>query len=78
MAARSWVRTNVASAENPTGYANAEIGSANATADLSRAYLASTQAGWQNIGGIISGIAGLGSSAVGAYKGLGFGGTPAH
>lgn len=69
--------TNVAQAENPTGYANAETGSADSVANLSKAYLASTQAGWQNAMGIVSGIAGLGTAAVGAYTGLGFGGTPA-
>ena len=69
--------TNVAQAENPEGMAGAEVGSANSVADLSRAYLASTQAGWQNTMGIISGIAGLGSAAVGAYGGLGFGGKAA-
>jgi hypothetical protein len=69
--------TNVANAENPTAYANAANGAANSTADLSKAYLASTQAGWQDAGGIISGIAGLGTAAVGAYKTLGFAGTGA-
>lgn len=66
--------TDVARAENPTGYAGAETSSANSVADLSRAYLASQQAGWQNTFGIISGIAGLGTGAVDAYSGLGFGG----
>lgn len=66
--------TQVANAYNPAGYANAETNSANAVADLSRASLASQQAGWQNTFGIINGIAGLGTAAVGAYKAFG-GGT---
>jgi hypothetical protein len=69
--------TSVANAENPTGIANAESNSANATADLSKSVLASQQAGWQDVGGIISGIAGLGTAAVGAYTGLGFAGKGA-
>lgn len=66
-----------AEAENPTGYAGAANQSGDTTANLSRAVLASQQAGWQNIGGIISGVAGLGEAAVGAYGDLGFGGTSA-
>jgi hypothetical protein len=70
--------TNVANAENPTGLANAETGSANATADLSRAYLASQQADWSNTFGIINGIAGLGMATVGGLKTAGvFGGAKA-
>jgi hypothetical protein len=57
--------TNVANSENPEGLANAEVGSANATADLSRAYLASKQADWQNAFGVVKGIAGLGMAAAG-------------
>lgn len=72
--------TSVASAENPTAYANAANGSANATADLSKAYLASTQAGWQDTMGVISGAAGLASAAAGIPSfgggGGGGGGTP--
>lgn len=64
--------TSVANAENPTAYANAANGSANATADLSKAYLASTQAGWQDTMGVISGVAGLASAAAGIPK---FGGS---
>lgn len=57
--------TNVANAENPTAYANAANGAANSTADLSKAYLASQQAGWQDTFGVISGIAGLATAASG-------------
>ena len=70
--------TSVANAENPTGIAGAETGSANATADLSRAYLSSKQADWQNTFGIINGIAGLGTAAVGGLQAAGvFGGAKA-
>lgn len=67
--------TNVAQAENPTGYAGAETSAANSVGNLSQAYLASQQAGWQDVGSVISGISGLGEAAVGAYGGLGFGGS---
>lgn len=63
----------VAQEENPTGLANAEIGAANSVANLGDVYLRSKQAGWQNLGGVLSGIAGLGSAAVGGWavsKGL--------
>lgn len=66
--------TNVAQAENPTGYANAETGSANSVSDLSKAYLSSQQAGWQDVGGVISGIAGLATAAAGIPS---FGGATA-
>lgn len=70
--------TGVAAAENPTGFANAETNSANSVADLSKAYLASQQADWQNTFGIINGIAGLGMAAVGGLKTAGvFGGAGA-
>jgi hypothetical protein len=63
--------TNVAQAENPTGYAGAANSSAESVSSLSRSVLASQQAGWQNTFGIISGIAGLGSAAIGAYNSFG-------
>jgi len=69
--------TGVAQAYNPAGYASAANSSADSVADLSRSVLASQQAGWQNAMGIVSGIAGLGTAAVGAYKGLGFAGAAA-
>lgn len=69
--------TGVAQAENPTGLASAANEGAGKVADLSHAVLASQQAGWQNAMGIVSGIAGLGTAAVGAYTGLGFGGSKA-
>lgn len=71
--------TNVANAENPTAYSNSASGAGNSTADLSKAYLASTQAGWQDVGSVISGVAGLASAAAGMppihFGGSG-GGTP--
>lgn len=67
--------SDVAKAEDPEGLAGAEEGSANSTATLSKALLDSQQASWGNIGGIISGVAGLGLAGVGAYKDLGFAGT---
>lgn len=67
--------TNVAAAENPTGYAGAANQGAGEVANLSNAVLQSQQAGWQNAFGVVSGIAGLGLSAVGAYNSLGFGGA---
>lgn len=63
--------TNVANAENPTGFAGAETNSANATADLSKAYLASQQAGWQDLGSVISGVSGLATSAIAGYNAFG-------
>jgi hypothetical protein len=73
--------TNVANAENPTGFANAEVNSANSTADLSKAYLATKQAGWQDTFGVISGIAGLAGAVAGMpmpkFGGSGGGGTSA-
>lgn len=69
--------TNVAEAENPTGIASSEAGVANSTANLSNAVTSSEQAGWSDVGSIISGVAGLGEAAVGAYTGLGFGGKGA-
>ena len=70
--------TDVAAAENPTGYASAANQSADATANLSHAVLASQQAGWQNTMGIISGVAGLGTGVVGGLNSAGFfGGTKA-
>lgn len=66
--------TNVANSENPEGLANAEVGSADATANLSKAYLASKQADWQNTFGIIKGVAGLASAAVPMFAGVGAGG----
>jgi hypothetical protein len=67
--------TNVANSENPEGLAGAETSSANATADLSKAYLASKQADWQNTFGVISGIAGLGKAAAGIPSFGGSGGS---
>jgi len=58
---------NLASLRNPVNYANAATGAANSVAGLGQAYLASTQAGWQNAAGIISGVAGLGTAAIGGY-----------
>jgi hypothetical protein len=72
--------TSVANAENPTAYATAASGAGNSTADLSKAYLASQQAGWQDVGGVISGVAGLATAAAGlppiSFGGGGGGGTP--
>lgn len=74
--------TNVANAENPTAYATAANGSADATANLSKAYLASQQAGWQDTFGVISGVAGLASAAAGlpSFGGAkgGGGGSPTN
>jgi hypothetical protein len=64
--------TNVANSENPEGLAGEEVGSANATADLSKAYLASKQADWNNAFGVVKGIAGLGMAVAGMPK---FGGS---
>jgi hypothetical protein len=69
--------SSVAQEENPEGLASDEIGSANSVADLSKSFLASKEADWGNIGGIINGVAGLGTAAVGAYKNLGFAGKGA-
>jgi hypothetical protein len=68
--------TNVANAENPTAYSNSANGSASATADLSKAYLASQQAGWQDVGGVMSGIAGLATASAGINTSF-FGGAKA-
>jgi hypothetical protein len=57
----------VAGLNNPVNYANAATGAANSVSNLGQTYLASQQAGWADLGGIISGVAGLGSAAVGAY-----------
>jgi hypothetical protein len=67
--------TNVANSENPEGLAGAETSSANATADLSKAYLASKQADWQNTFGVVSGIAGLAKAAAGIPRFGGSGGS---
>jgi hypothetical protein len=68
--------SGVAQEENPEGLASNEVGSANATSDLSKAYLASKQADWQNTFGIIKGVAGLASAAAGipSFAGAGGGG----
>lgn len=57
--------TNVANSENPEGLASAETSSANSVGNLSQAYLASKQADWNNTFGVIKGITGLASAAVG-------------
>jgi hypothetical protein len=68
--------TNVANSENPEGLASAEVGSADATGNLSKAYLASKQADWQNAFGVVKGIAGLGSAVAGMAMGApSFGGS---
>lgn len=69
--------SNVAQAENPTGFAGAANQGAGEVANLSQAVLASQQAGWQDVGSVISGVAGLGSAATGAFKDLGFAGAAA-
>jgi hypothetical protein len=66
--------TNVANSENPEGLANSEISSANSVGDLSKAYSASKFAGLQAFGGLVSGIAGLGT-AVAGMKSPKFGGS---
>jgi hypothetical protein len=68
--------SNVANSENPEGLASAEVGSADATANLSKAFLASKQADWQNTFGIIKGVAGLATAAAGipSFAGAGGGG----
>ncbi|HEX3093944.1 MAG TPA: hypothetical protein VHW72_15025 [Candidatus Angelobacter sp.] len=62
--------SGVANAENPEGLASAEVGSANATSDLGKSFLASKQADWQNTFGIIKGVAGLASAGLG-FAGVG-------
>lgn len=57
----------VANAYNPTGYANAASGSADATTNAANAVLSEQQAGWQNAMGVVNGIAGLASAGAGAY-----------
>jgi hypothetical protein len=72
--------TNVAQAEDTTGLANAETNSANSVGELSKAYLASKQADWQNAFGVVSGIAGLGTAIAGIkmpkFGGSSGGGNP--
>jgi hypothetical protein len=63
--------------EAPQSYASGASSAANSTANLSQAVLASQQAGWSNVGGIISGIGGLATGAGAIGTGFGFGGTPA-
>ena len=53
---------NVASMENPTGYSNSAATNSNASTNAGNLLLQSQQAGWQDIGGIISGVAGLGTA----------------
>lgn len=68
--------SDVAAAENPAGYAGAANTAGDVTANLSHAVLASEQAGWQNAFGVVGGIAGLGTAAVGGLKSAGvFGGS---
>jgi len=62
--------TNVAQAENPVGMAGAETSSAGQVGELSKAYTQSKVAGMQAFGGLLSGIAGLGTAAVGGYTAL--------
>jgi hypothetical protein len=61
----------VANAENPTGYAGSSSTAANASTNAGNLLLQSQQATWGDIGGIISGVAGLGTSiATGGLSGL--------
>jgi hypothetical protein len=55
----------VANLENPTGYAGASSSAANSSTNAGGLLLQSQQAGWQDLGGVLSGIAGLGTAATG-------------
>ena len=57
--------------EAPVSYANAAVGAGNSVANLSQAVLASQQAGWQDVGGIMSGIGGLATGIGGIGTGFG-------
>lgn len=61
---------NLGGMENPTSIAGAEAGVANSATNAGQLVLSSEQAGWGDIGGVISGIAGLGAAAGGVYKDL--------
>ena len=52
----------VAGLQNPAAYAGESAGVAKSSVDAGQLLLASKQAGWQDVGGVISGIAGLGLS----------------
>ena len=60
--------TGLGRAYDPTGYANAETNSANATTAASHEVSAEQQQGWQNAFGVVSGIAGLASAATGGIS----------
>jgi hypothetical protein len=62
---------NTAAAYNPTGYAGAASSSSNATTNAANAVLSEEQAGWQDVGGMMSGIAGMGMAAGSAMTGVG-------
>ena len=53
---------------NPLGYAGAQTGASNASTGAGNLLLQSQQAGWANVGGIISGVAGLGLAGTQAFK----------
>lgn len=63
--------SGVAAQYNPTGYANSGANIANSATSASSALLASQQAGWQDVGGVISGVAGLGEAAANSAGALG-------
>jgi hypothetical protein len=50
---------------NPTGYSNSAAGVGSSTANLGSAFLASQQAGWQDLSGIISAAGGLATGVAG-------------
>jgi hypothetical protein len=76
----------VARTEDPTGYAGASSTAANASTNAGNLLLQSQQATWGDIGGIISGVAGLGeavatgglSSFIPSGGGGGFAGAATH
>ena len=57
--------------EAPQSYAGAATSAGNSVANLSQAVLASQQAGWQDFGGVLSGIGGLATGAGSIGKGFG-------
>lgn len=61
---------NVAGLENPTPVAGAGAGVANSATNAGDLLLKSQQASWGNIGGVISGIAGLATGLPGIVKGV--------
>jgi len=62
--------TQVGSAYNPAGYANAATNAANSVTSASNAITAEEQTGWQDAFGVVSGVTGLASAAAG-IPGLG-------